>query len=89
MANHSSAKTRIRRNARRNVINSARRSSIRTIVKKVEAALAAGDAKAAEEAFAQARPQLQRGAAKGLYHLKTASRKIARLSARIKAAKSA
>ncbi len=89
MANHTSAKTRIRRNARRNVINGARRSSIRTIVKKVELALASGDAQQAEEAFRLARPQLQRGASKGLYHAKTASRKIARLSARIKAIKTA
>ena len=89
MANHTSAKIRIRRNARRAEINGARISRIRTIVKKVEVALAAGDAKQAEEAFKLARPELQRGAHKGLYHDKTASRKISRLAQRIKTLKSA
>jgi small subunit ribosomal protein S20 len=87
MANHISSKIRIRRNARRADINGARRSSIRTIIKKVEVALAAGNAEAAEAAFNAARPELQRGAARGLYHARTASRKISRLSARVKALK--
>ena len=87
MANHISSKIRIRRNARRADINSARRSRIRTMVKKVETAIAAGNAEQAETAFAAARPELQRGAAKGIYHPRTVSRKIARLSARVKAMK--
>lgn len=87
MANHLSAKTRIRRNARRAAINGARRSRIRTIVKKVELAIASGDAQQAEAAFTTARPEMQRGASKGLYHDRTMSRKISRLSARIKALK--
>lgn len=89
MANHKSSKIRIRRNARRADINGARRSRIRTIVKKVELALASGDVKLAEDSFKAAQPELQRGAARGLFHARTVSRKISRMSARIKAAKSA
>lgn len=88
MANHDSAKKRIRRNARRAAINTARRSRLRTFVKKVEAALAAGDSAQAEEAFRAAQPELQRGASKNLLHKNTVARKLSRLSARIKALKS-
>jgi small subunit ribosomal protein S20 len=89
MANHKSSKIRIRRNARRAEINGARTSRIRTLVKKVELALASGDVATAEDAFKAARPEMQRGAARGIYHANTVSRKISRLSARIKAAKTA
>lgn len=85
MANHASAKKRIRTNARRNEINTARTSRIRTFVKKVEAALAGGDAKAAAEAFKAAQPELMRGVAKRIVNKNAAARKISRLSARIKA----
>lgn len=87
MANHASAKTRIRRNARRADINGARRSRIRTFIKKIESALASGDAKQADEAFKVAQPEIQRGVAKGILHKNTAARKLSRLSARVKAAK--
>lgn len=87
MANHASAKTRIRRNDRRAVINGARRSRIRTFIKKVELALTAGNAKEAEDALKVAQPEIQRGIAKGIWHKNTAGRKISRLSARIKALK--
>lgn len=87
MANHASAQTRIRRNARRAVINGARRSRIRTFIKKVELALTAGNAKEAEDALKAAQPEIQRGVAKGILHKNTAARKISRLSARIKASK--
>ena len=87
MANHASAKTRIRRNDRRAVINSARRARIRTFIKKIELALTAGDTKQAENALKAAQPEIQRGVAKGIWHKNTAARKISRLSARIKAAK--
>lgn len=87
MANHASAKTRIRRNARRAVINGARRGRIRTFIKKIETALIAGDAKQADEAFKEAQPEIQRGVAKGILHKNTAARKLSRLSARIKAIK--
>jgi small subunit ribosomal protein S20 len=87
MANHASAKTRIRRNARRAEINGARRSRIRTFIKKIEMAIAAGDSKEAEAAYRVAQPEIHRGVAKGVMHKKTASRKLSRLSARIKATK--
>ena len=89
MANHASAKTRIRRNARRAEINGARRSRVRTFIKKIEMAIAAGDTKQAEEAYKAARPEIDRGVAKGIMHKNTAARKMSRLSARIKAAKAA
>ena len=60
---------------------------MRTFVKKVELALAAGDASAAEAAFKTCQPEIQKGISKGLIHKNTAARKISRLSARIKAAK--
>ena len=87
MANHASAKTRIRRNARRAVINGARRSRIRTFIKKIEVAIAAGDVKQAEEAYKLAQPEVHRGVSKGILHKNTASRKMSRLSARIKSTK--
>ena len=87
MANHASSKKRIRRNARRADINGARRGRIRTFVKKVELALAAGNAKDADEALKAAQPEIQRGVSKGILHKNTAGRKMSRLSARIKALK--
>ncbi|MCB9990526.1 MAG: 30S ribosomal protein S20 [Rhodospirillales bacterium] len=87
MANHASSKKRIRRNARRADINGARRTRIRTFVKKIEMALASGDAKGADEALKVAQPEIQRGVAKGIMHKNTAARKMSRLSARIKAIK--
>lgn len=87
MANHKSAKTRIRRNERRAVINGNRMSRIRTYVKKVMTAIESGDAKQADEALRAAQPELQRGAAKGVLNKKTVARKMSRMSARIKALK--
>lgn len=87
MANHASAEKRIRRNARRAEINGARRNRIRTFIKKIELALTAGDANAAQEALKNAQPEIQRGVAKGIMPKNTAARKISRLSKRIKAAK--
>jgi len=85
MANNPSARKRIRTAAKGTEINRARRSRIRTFVKKVELALASGDKAAASEAFKAAEPELARGVSKGVIHKNTASRKISRLSARIKA----
>lgn len=85
MAQHLSAKTRIRRNERRRVINHARISRIRTFVKKVETAIASGDKEAAQAAFKSAQPEMQRGVTKGVLHKNTVARKLSRLSARIKA----
>lgn len=89
MANHASSKKRIRRNAKRAVINTNRRGRVRTFVKKVELALAAGDAKLADEALRMAQPELDRGVAKGIMHKNAASRKLSRLTARVKALKKA
>ena len=83
MANTPQAKKRIRRNNRRAEINTNRVGRIRTFVKKVEAALAAGDKEAATTALAQVQPELQRGVAKGVLHKNTASRKFSRLTKRL------
>ena len=85
MANTPQAKKRIRRNERRAEINGARVGRIRTFVKKVEAALAAGDRTAATAASAVVQPKLARGVAKGVLHKNTASRKFARLTKRLSA----
>lgn len=87
MANHASARKRIRRNENRATINGGRRNRIRTFIKKIELAIGAGNAKEAEEALKIAQPEIHRGVAKGILHKGTASRKISRLSARIKAIK--
>ena len=80
MANTPQAKKRIRRNDRRATINGARVSRIRTFVKKVESAIAAGDKTAASTALSAAQPELFRGVAKGVLHKNSASRKFARLT---------
>ena len=85
MANTPQAKKRIRRNQRRAEINGARVSRIRTFVKKVEAALAAGDKPAATAALAAVQPELERGVARGVLHRNTASRKLSRLTKRLSA----
>lgn len=85
MANHKSAEKRNRRNARKAVVNGARRGRIRTYVKKVEAAIAAGDHDTAAAALKAAQPEMQRGVSRGVMHRNTVARKISRLSARIKA----
>ena len=85
MANHKSSKKRIIRNANRAVINGARVSRIRTFIKKVEAAIASGNADAARQALRAAQPELQRGVSRGVIHKNTASRKISRMAARVKA----
>ena len=85
MANIKSSKKRILVSARQAEVNRARRSRMRTFVKKVDAAIEAKDKKAADEAFKKAQPEIMRSSAKGLLHKKTASRKLSRLSARIKA----
>lgn len=87
MAVHKSAKIRIRRNARRDAINTSRMSKTRTAIRKVEEAIASGSKSAAAEALKNAQPIVQRSATKGLLHKKTAARKISRLSARVKALK--
>ena len=85
MANTLQAKKRVRRNAAREDINKASRSRIRTFVKKVELAVEAGNADEAKVALKAAQPELMRGVTKGIFHKKTASRKVSRLSKRVKA----
>ena len=85
MANHKSSKKRIIRNSNRALVNSARLSRIRTFVRKVENAIASGDAAAAREALRAAQPEMQRGVSRGVLHKNTASRKISRMAARVKA----
>jgi len=83
MANTSSAKKAVRKIARRTAINKARRTRMRTEVRKVEDAIAAGDRTAAATALRAAEPQIMRAAQKGVIHKSTASRKVSRLAHRI------
>jgi small subunit ribosomal protein S20 len=83
MANHKSAEKRIRQTEKRTATNRARRSRIRTFMKKVEEAIATGDKGAAQAAFKEAQPELHRGVTKGVLHKNTVARKLSRLNARI------
>lgn len=85
MANTASARKRNRQTKRRTARNQARKSRMRTFVKKVETALASGSKEAAGEALRAAQPEMQRAAGKGVTHRNTVARKLSRLSARIKA----
>ena len=85
MANTPQAKKRIRRNDKRAEINGARMSRIRSFVKKVEAALEAGDKDAARTALQAAQPEMARGVARGVLHKNTVARKMSRLSKRVAA----
>lgn len=85
MAHHASAKKRIRQTERRTEVNRSRVSRIRTFVKKVEQALAGGDKTAAAAALRDAEPELMKGVQAGVLHKNTASRKVSRLAARVKA----
>ncbi len=85
MANTPQSKKRARQNETRLAINKNRRSRIRTYLRKVEEAIASGDKGAAETALRAAQPELMRGVTKGVFHKNTASRKMSRLSSRVKA----
>jgi small subunit ribosomal protein S20 len=85
MANSPSSKKRARQTERRTDVNKARRSRIRTFIRKVEEAIATGDASAASEALRAAQPEIMRGVTKGVAHKNTASRKVSRLAGRVKA----
>jgi small subunit ribosomal protein S20 len=84
MANTASAQKRIRQNVKRTARNAARKSRMRTFVKKVENAVASGDREAANLALREAQPEMQRAAGKGVIHRNTVARKLSRLTARIK-----
>jgi small subunit ribosomal protein S20 len=85
MANTASARKRIRQTATRTARNAARKSRMRTFIKKVETAITAGDRSAAAVALREAQPEMQRASGKGVIHGNTVARKLSRMSARIKA----
>jgi small subunit ribosomal protein S20 len=84
MANTDSARKRIRQTAKRTARNVARRTRMRHVIKSVETAIASGDKDVAQAALKAAQPLLQRAANKGVVHQNTISRKISRMSSRIK-----
>jgi small subunit ribosomal protein S20 len=85
MAHHPSAAKRHRQTVRRTAVNVSRKSRLRTFVKEVEVAIASGNKAAARDALKAAQPEMQRGVKKGVAQQRTVSRKLSRLSARIKA----
>lgn len=85
MANTASARKRIRQTATRTARNQARKSRVRTFMKKIETAIAGGDRAAAADALRAAQPEMQRASGKGVLHANTVGRKLSRLTARIKA----
>lgn len=85
MANTPQSKKRARQSERKTEVNKARRSRIRTYLRKVEEAIASGNAETARETLKAAQPELMRGVTKGIVHKNTAARKISRLSSRVKA----
>ena len=85
MANTTSAKKATRKIARRTEINTARRSRVKTFIRKLEEAVSSGDKDAAKVAFGNVEPEIMRAATKGVIAKNTAARKVSRLSARVKA----
>ena len=85
MANSPQSKKRARQIERRTAVNKARRSRIRTFLRKAEEAIAAGDPAAAREAHRVAESEIMRGVSRGVVKKNTAARKVSRLSARVKA----
>lgn len=85
MANSPQSKKRARQSEARYAVNKARRSRIRTYLRKVEEAIASGDQAAAADALKNAQPELARGVTKGVLHKNTVARKMSRLAARVKA----
>ena len=85
MANTAQSKKRARQSEAAYTVNKARRSRIRTFLRKVEEALASGNQDAAALALKSAQPELARGVSKGVLHKNTVARKMSRLSSRVKA----
>ena len=85
MANTKSAKKMVRKIAKRTEVNKARRSRMRTFLRKVEEAIAAGNQSVAAEALRSAEPEIMRAAQKCIVHRNMAARKVSRLAARVKA----
>ena len=84
MANTPGAKKAVRKIARRTEVNTARRSRVRTFLRRFEEAVAAGDAAQAKAAFVEAQSELMRAVSKGVVHKNTGSRKVSRLAAQLK-----
>jgi len=84
MANNPGARKAIRKIARRTEVNKARRSRVRTYVRKFEEAVAAADAAAATTAFVDAQSELMRAVSRGVVHKNTGARKVSRLAAQLK-----
>ena len=84
MANTPGAKKAVRKIARRTEVNTARRSRVRTFLRKFEEAVESGDAGAAKDAFVEAQSELMRAVSKGVVHKNTGSRKVSRLAAQLK-----
>ena len=83
MANTPGAKKAVRKIARRTEVNTARRSRVRTFLRKFDEAVTGGDATAAKDAFVQAQSELMRAVSKGVVHKNTGSRKVSRLTKRV------
>jgi len=83
MANTKSAKKAVRQITRRTAVNKARRSHMRSSIRKVEEAIASGNKEAAQAALKEAEPVMARTAQKGILHRRAASRKVSRLSKRV------
>jgi len=83
MAHHRSAKKRIRQTIKRTEVNRARTSRVRTFIKRVEKAVAAGDAAEARAALQVAEPEIRRAVTRRVLKLNTASRRISRLSKKV------
>jgi len=80
VANHASAKKRVRQTIKRTARNRNIRTNVRTSVKRVRVAIEAGDANAAKTALAAAVSRIDGAVSKGIFHRKTGSRYIARLT---------
>jgi small subunit ribosomal protein S20 len=84
MANNPGAKKAIRKIARRTEVNAARRSRVRTFLRRFQDAVTAGNVEVAKTAFVEAQSELMRAVSKGVVHKNTGSRKVSRLAAQLK-----
>ena len=84
MANNPGARKAIRKIAARTEVNRARRTRVRTYLRKFQEAVVAGDAAVAKTAFVEAQSELMRAVSKGVVHKNTGSRKVGRLAAQLK-----
>ncbi len=84
MANHASAAKRARQSEKRRLVNRVRKSAMRTAIKRVLAAVEAGDAEAAKAALSRAVPLIDRAGRRGVIHRNQAARRVSRLNAKVK-----